>query len=276
MNRKLFFGLFIFPLVIAIGMAVLLCGTVLLTHEEESPESLLAAIKTTSPGKRWQKAFELSNELAKPGSNLRSAPLLHEMTGILQDSHYDPKTRGYMALALGHFDSVEAVDALKKSLSDPEEDVALYAMWSLGSLKARDAVPQITSMLKSEKSETRKTAVYVLGALGDSSVTSEIKKLLDDPVADVRWNAALTLARLNDEAGSGILHEMLDRSKLESGGTMNEAEIEVVMINATKGLALIQKPESIKILQSVSREDKSLKVRQAALEALRYQKTDPS
>ena len=62
-GRKLFYGLFIFPLIIAVGMAVLLCTVVLLTKEAETPESLITAIKTGAPSKRWQKAFELSNEI---------------------------------------------------------------------------------------------------------------------------------------------------------------------------------------------------------------------
>ena len=55
-RRKLFFGLFIFPLLIVVGMATLLCSVVLMTHEKETPESLLASIKTGAAGKRWQKA----------------------------------------------------------------------------------------------------------------------------------------------------------------------------------------------------------------------------
>ncbi len=277
MNRKLFFGLFVFPLLIAVGMAVLLCSVVLMTHEEQSPESLVAAIKTTSPGKRWQKAFELSNELNRLSSDapakeaLRSGAILHEIIQILGDpSHYDSKTRGYMALALGHFNQPEAINALKNSLTDPSEDVALYAMWSLGNLKALEAGPQILSQLQSEKSERRKTAAYVLGALGQTPAIPEIKKLLNDESLDVRWNAALALARLKDDSGTEVLYKMLEREELKSQYAMSDEAVEAVMINATKGLALIQKADSIKILESVSRNDKSLKVRQAAVEALQY------
>src|SRR3989338_1187957 len=98
-GRKLFYGLFIFPLLIAVGMAVFLCGVVILTHEEESAESLITAIKTGAPSKRWQKAFELSNELNQKKDSLRSEGLMREIISILGDSkRYDVKTRGYMAL----------------------------------------------------------------------------------------------------------------------------------------------------------------------------------
>ena len=103
-GRKLFFGLFIFPLLIAVGMAVLLCGVVLLTSEQETPETLVAAIKSGAPGKRWQKAFELSNEINRSKDDLRSQALRNELVHILGDSErYDAKTRSYMALAIAPF-----------------------------------------------------------------------------------------------------------------------------------------------------------------------------
>ena len=64
--------------------------------------------------------------------------------------------------------------------------------------------------------------------------------------------------------------KMLERQDLSSEG-LNEDQTEAVMTNAAKGLALIRKPESIKILESVSRHDKNMRVRQAAILALNFQ-----
>jgi len=268
-GRKLFFGLFVFPLLIAVGMAILLCSVVLLTHEQQTPESLIEAIKTGSPTKRWEKAFELSNELNTNKASLRSEGVLKEIIYILRDpAHYDSKTRAYMAVALGHFHEPESVEALKKSLKDGSEDVELYALWSLGVLRANEATPDILPFLKNESPEARKMSAYVLGAIGNRATVKNLKALLNDTVADVRWNAALGLARLGDDAGLEILEKMLDRNSLSNDYKMREWEIEALMINATKGLALIKRPESIKILKTVSQGDKNLKVRQAAMAAL--------
>jgi HEAT repeat protein len=267
-GRKLFFGLFIFPLLIAVGMAALLCSVVLITHETETPESLLAAIKSGSPSKRWQKAFELSNEL-NHANNIRREGLLREMIHILQDtSHYDSKTRGYMAMALSHFHNAEAVEALRTAVSRQEREVVLYALWALGNLGAKEAVPETLPLLKSEHEDLRKMAVYILGVIGNRSIAPKLYPLLEDSAADVRWNAALSLARLGDTAGADTLKQMLDRQALENTGNLSQNEIERVMVNAVKGLTLIEEANSIKILESLSRGDKSLKVRQAALEAL--------
>ena len=271
-GRKLFFGLFIFPLLIAVGMAVLLCSVVLLTNEKETPESLIMAIKTGSPGKRWQKAFELSNELNKRSADLRENSLAGEITHILQDpGHYDPKTRAYMAAALSHFNTPQAVEALRESLKDNDTEVQIYALWGLGTLKARSASPDCVVFLKSDNAELRKVAAYVLGGFGEKNAAELLKPLLQDPVSDVRWNSALALARLGDGSGTDVLLQMLDRKALNLEETMSEEAIESVMINAIKGLTLIAKPDSIKILQEVSRNDKSLKVRQMAIQSLEAQ-----
>lgn len=272
-QRKLFFGLFIFPLLIAVGMAILLCSVVLLTNEEETPESLITAIKTGAPSKRWQKAFELSNELNGKQDGIRTQGVLREIIHILGDpEHYDAKTRSYMAIALSHFHDPEAMEALAKALKDDSEDVILYALWGLGTLEAKSYVPQITEFLQSRNDQLRKTAVYVLGVLGDKKSIDVIKPLLEDTTPDVRWNAALSLARLGDETGGPVLLKMTEREDLASQYQLNEEQIEKIMVNAVKGLALVGGDTAGAVLQTLSHEDKSLKVRQAAIEAIQYRK----
>jgi HEAT repeat protein len=119
-------------------------------------------------------------------------------------------------------------------------------------------------------------AAYVLGIIGNKESAPALKKLLDDPVSDVKWNAALGLARLGDGSGYPVLLKMLDRNDLAAAHGLSEDQIEKVMTNATKGLALIQKPESIKILETVARQDKNLKVRQAAMSAIHYKTSQDS
>ncbi len=271
-KRKLFFGLFLFPLLIAVGMAALLCTVVFLTHENETPETLISAIKTGSPSKRWQKAFELSNELNRSPEMIRGKGVMKEIIHILNDpDHYDAKTRAYMAMALSRFREPEAVETLRKRLTQEEPDVQLYLIWALGNSGVKEAARDLEEFLKAESPDLRKTAVYVLGVLGDKKTASRLKPLLNDPVAEISWNAALSLARLGDDSGWNVLFKMLDRNALALNHQLTKPEIEKVMTNAVKGLALLKKKESAPILESLARNDESLKVRQAAIEALKYQ-----
>ena len=272
-GRKLFFGLFIFPLVIAVGMAVLLCTVVLLTREEETPESLITAIKTGAPSKRWQKAFELSNEINLGRGMLRSGGVMKEVIHILTTpSEYDGRTRSYMALALGRFENPEAVNALREALAaEQDPDVQIYLLWALGLRRDTQSTDNVVEFLSRPQAEIRKTAAYVLGVLGQPEISiPALEPLLKDAVSDVRWNAALALARLGSAAGYDELLRMADRRSVSTIEGMDEARSEEIVSSAVKGLGLLKKPESLALLKDLSRTDPSLKVRQAALEALQF------
>ena len=271
-GRKLFYGLFIFPLLIAVGMAVLLCTVVLLTREDETPESLITAIKTGSPSKRWQKAFELSNELNQGRGMIRSGGVMKEIVFILNNRReYDARTRSYMALALSRFGDEEAKAALRASLAQETElEVQIHLLWALGSLRDSAALDLIIPFLGKDPPELRKTAVYVLGVLEspEKSVPA-LLGLLHDEVRDVRWNTALSLARLGSDAGYAELLKMTDRSSLGALEPLDEAKIEEIMTSAIKGLKLLRKAESAAVLKPLAENDPSLKVRQAAIDALK-------
>ena len=269
-QRKLFFGLFVFPLLIAVAMAVLLCSVVLLTYEKQTPESLVASIKTGAPGKRWQKAYELSHELNQKKKVSPDQNTLEEIISILGDKgRYDAKTRGYMALALAHFDTPQAKNALLKAIAEENEDVQLFSLWSLGVLKAKDAIGAISPLLKSDNPAVRKMAAYVLGVLGSVESKAMLKDLLSDPAIDVRWNAALALAQLGDTAGLEIILSMLDRDYLAAAQSTKEDDVQFLMINAIKGLSRLQNAKSVEKLVFISQNEKNLKVRQAAYDALK-------
>ena len=272
-RRKVFFGLFVFPMLIAVTMAILLSGIVLLTHEEETPETLITAIKTGAPSKRWQKAFELSNELNREGALLRSAGIMNEVIHVLNDKdHYDAKTRAYMAMALSRFRTPEAEAALKVALqaADDSEDpkLVLFLIWGVGSFERSDSANEIAHFLESEHDDLRKASAYVLGALKNKEMVPKLERTLEDSVVDVRWNSALSLARLGSGSGREILLQMVDRKYLNQVDDLKEEEIERIMVNALKALGLIRDSETQKILEQLSQSDPNLKVRQAALSAI--------
>jgi len=274
-GRKLFYGLFIFPLVIAVGMAVLLCTVVLLTREVETPETLISAIKTGSPSKRWQKAFELANEINQGRALIRQSGVMKEIIHMLNDRvGYDAKTRSYMAMALAKFEEPEAAAALQAALKVEEDtDVQVYLIWALAAKKTREATGQIISFLKSPQEDLRKMAAYALGNLGEPKAVAALEPLLNDPARDVRWNAALSLARLGSHAGYGEIVKMLDREALRSYDQVPADKVEEIMVNGVRGLALLKEPGEFSLLTDLSNHDPSLKVRQAAIEAIEYQKS---
>jgi HEAT repeat protein len=115
----------------------------------------------------------------------------------------------------------------------------------------------------------RKTAAFGLGELGDQEAIPGLAPLLDDAVVDVRWNAALALANLGSDLGLPVLYRMLDRSLTTQIPDITPAQAEEAMISAIRSLATLEVEDSRELLERLSKDDPSLKVRQAAIEALR-------
>ena len=118
-------------------------------------------------------------------------------------------------------------------------------------------------------------AVYSLGAIPQASQSKVLETALNDPAADVQWNAAIALARHGRREAVPVLRRMLDRQYLEQSvqGRV-EADVDTdpagdVMISGLQAVAALKESSLREPVESISREDKNLKVRQAALEALK-------
>jgi HEAT repeat protein len=118
-------------------------------------------------------------------------------------------------------------------------------------------------------------AVYALGALPGDAQLDVLRAALVDQVADVRWNAAVALARHGDAQSAGVIRQMLDRGYVEQQVTRDvrqDADVDPiaeVMISGLRAAAAIRDETLREPITALSQEDRSMKVRQAALEALK-------
>jgi len=91
----------------------------------------------------------------------------------------------------------------------------------------------------------------------------------------VRWNAAMALARHGSHDGVAVVRQMLDRSYVEQTVTRDVRQDEdrdpvaEVMIGGLRAAAHLKDAALKALVAEVSRADRSLRVRQAALEALK-------
>jgi HEAT repeat protein len=117
--------------------------------------------------------------------------------------------------------------------------------------------------------------VYALGALPGDAQIPTLRTALQDPAADVRWNAAIALARHNSREGVPVLRQMLDRAYVEKtvtrGSRPDEDQDPVadVMISGLRAAAALKDQTLRPSVEELSQQDRSMKVRQAALEALK-------
>jgi HEAT repeat protein len=186
--------------------------------------------------------------------------------------------RRYLALALGRIDAPappRAVQLLIEALDDADSETRISAIWALGSLREASAVPQIEQLYTSDDAGIRKMVVYSLGAIREGQASKVLETALSDPAPDVQWNAAVALARHGRREGLPVLRRMLDRQYLEhSVKRQVEADTDIdpageVMISGLQAAAALRESSLREPVAAISRDDKNLKVRQAALQALK-------
>jgi HEAT repeat protein len=121
----------------------------------------------------------------------------------------------------------------------------------------------------------RKMVVYALGALPGDAQLETLRAALQDAEPDVRWNAAIGLSRHGDRQGSGIIRQMLDRDyvehivKREVRQDQDLDPIADVIISGLRAAAVLKDDTLREPISQLSQQDRSMKVRQAALEALK-------
>src|SRR6185295_14859365 len=197
-----------------------------------------------------------------------------------QQSKGDQQVRRYLALAIGRLDPPlppDAVADLTHALDDPDSETRISIIWALGSSGDPAVVPRLIPLYTAPDADAgiRKMVVYALGALPGDAQVDTLRTALQDSVADVRWNAAIALARHGNNAGVPVLRQMLDRQYVEQAvkrvvrADEDQDPIADVMISGLRAAAAL-KDETLKAsVTSLSEQDRSMKVRQAAIEALK-------
>jgi HEAT repeat protein len=267
--RTILFQFVIFPLgIVAIGVGVfLLFG--LLASERSSIPDYLNEIRSGSAHERGHAAYQLSRSINR-GEAKQYPNLEQQVAGIYaQSKNDDPRIRRYLALVLGKLGDRRATPTLLEGLRDSDAESRLYAIVALGELHDPAAVPSLAAATRDDDKDVRKTAAFALGEIGDPRAVDALAPLLEDQVADVRFNAAIALSRFGDKRAAGTLHDMLDRSRL-AAAHMREDQAEDAMIMAMEPYAKLAGPGAVPDLQKLGTTDASLRVRDAAKQALPY------
>jgi HEAT repeat protein len=197
-----------------------------------------------------------------------------------ENAEGDAQVRRYLALAIGRLDPPlppEAIADLTRALEDPDSETRISVIWALGSSQDPAVVPRLIPLYSAPDGDAgiRKMVVYALGALpGDEQIVT-LRTALQDTAADVRWNAAVALARKGSHEGVPVLKQMLDRQYLERTVTRevrqdaDQDPIADVMISGLRAAAALKDETLRPSIEALSHTDRSMKVRDAALEALK-------
>jgi HEAT repeat protein len=266
---RTFLGLFLVPLLVVLACVAVFIGFGWIAYDRQSTSDYLDDLRSSWKPRRAQAAYELSKILTADPTALDEEPGVRDEVRRLFAETDDEEMKRYLALVLGYTRDPEAVPLLIEALDDPSSETRIYALWGLGKTSDPRAVSPLLASLADPDPGIRKTAAFGLGELGDSEATSGLASLLGDAVADVRWNAALALANLGSDLGVPELYRMLDRTLPTQVPDITPSQAEEAMISAVRALAILEVGDSRDLLERLSKDDPSLKVRQAAIEALR-------
>ncbi len=290
---------FLIPLVVVGATVLVYVGFRSMVTSERTAEDYLNEIRSGGMARQWPAAFELSQlmDRAEVRRDPSVAAALVKAFDGAQDG--DPRVRKYLALAIGRLDPPlphDAIAMLLKSLeqsdrpdqawtpdvwaringwTEPMNEARISVIWALGASGDASVVPRLQPLFQSPDAGIRKMVVYALGALPGENQIATLRTALQDEAADVRWNAAVALARHGNGEGIGVLQQMLDRAYVEQ--TVKRAArpdedadpVADVMISGLRAAATLKDGTLRTTVTELSRTDRSLKVRQAALEALR-------
>lgn len=287
---------FLIPLAVVGATVLVYLGFRSLLTDDRTPQDYLAEIRSGGLARQWPAAFELSQLMDDPKVRGDKALALALVEAFDQAKEGDPRLRKYLALAIGRLEPPlprEAVDVLLKSLSDPEKpwtpdvwsringwtdemnEAHISTIWALGASGDPNVVQALVPLYASPDAGVRKMVVYVLGALPGQGQLKTLQTALEDGAADVRWNAAVALARHGARDGVPVLRQMLDRSYVERAVTRNVRQdsdqdpVADVLISGLRAAAALKDASLRPSVEGLSQQDRSMKVRQAAIEALK-------
>jgi HEAT repeat protein len=270
---------FLIPMaVVALAVGVYV-GFRSILADPRTPQDYLREVQMGGSTRRWPAAYELSRLMGDPAVRADKT-LAPALVKAFQQAEGDPQVRRYLALAIGRLDPPLPPDAmadLTHALDDPDSETRISVIWALGSSGDPAVVPRLIPLYSAQDADpgVRKMVVYALGALPGDLQTPTLLAALTDDTADVRWNAAVALARKGRRDGVPVLRQMLDRQYVEKTVKRDvrvDEDIDPiadVMISGLRAAATL-KDESLRpTVTALSRDDRSLKVRDAALEALK-------
>jgi hypothetical protein len=270
---------FLIPLAV-VGIAVTVyVGFRSLLADDRRPQDYLNEIRNGGSTRRWPAAYELSRLMADPTVRA-DRTLAPALVRAFQESKDDAQVRRYLALAIGRLDPPlppDAVADLTHALDDQDSETRISVIWALGSSGDPAVVSKLIPLYTAPNGDAgiRKMVIYALGALPGDAQIDTLRTGLQDGAPDVRWNAAVALARHGSHDGVAVLRQMLDRDyvektvKREVRQDADQDPVADVMISGLRAAATLKDDALKPIVTTLSQHDKSMKVRGAALEALK-------
>ncbi|MCS7275081.1 MAG: HEAT repeat domain-containing protein [Candidatus Bipolaricaulota bacterium] len=193
--------------------------------------------------------------MLKALAQLGSLGAVDRLRATLADADEDPFVRGAAAFALGALGVRNAVPELISALRTESDSVQVGAATALGYLREPSAVEPLIALLRTGRSpQARVAAAEALGAFGSRAASALAQALLADPTPTVRQAALRGLAQTRSAEATQAVLAFLGSGYLQGCDP-----------SACGSLAL----ETLRALAALGQASLALQVAQATLNALR-------
>jgi HEAT repeat protein len=171
---------------------------------------------------------------------------------------------------MGHTGNPEFAPPLRKALAkEDNQDNLISVISALGLLRDSAAVDRIHQYVDHPQPEVRLSAVITLGNIGQLDSIQYLQGALNDTEENVRWDAAIALAKMGDSSGQQVILRLLNREYLEKFPEVDPYEQNQIILVAIKAASCIRNSGLSEVIKKLSKNDPNMKVRNAAMEALK-------
>ena len=264
---SLFLKLFIVPAaIVLVALGIFFLGTLALQHPKTA-EQYLQELRSDNTNHRWQAAFELSRVLNQ-GENIEMDQNLRaQLVETFEESKKDdPRIRQYLALVLGRLKEKSAVPVLSAAVKDESTDVRVYSLWALGNIEDPAGGPAALSALSDSDPGVQRMAVGALSAMRYEPAKEALESELNNTNLPLRYDSAVALARMKDVKCVSTLLDMLN---LKTTGQPGDELVQSAKLAALEGYRALPDPVLMLKVRDLSKNESDLKVREAALDALK-------
>ena len=277
---------FVFPAILVVTLTAAYFGLRMLVGcSPADARELIAQVRTASGEHgQWQALHALADGLRTGRFDL-AAVSPAELAALYRDvAGQGSEQRQFLLEVLGWKRDPELTALAIEALPAEEPEVRLAALFALARMEDPAAVPALAQVLGRGDDDERWVALAALARIGSDEAHDAIASQLGGTDSVLHRNAVLALAQAGDRRATPWMAALLDRaayagdSRLDgdeatlqdeaSRAAARESVVEQFLVSACRAAAHVDEPALRPLLQSLSSNDPSLKVRSAAISAL--------
>ncbi len=268
--RVIVHSFFVVPFLIAIFAVIVYLMVRILTVEPNTAQDYLEHVKIGGTTKRWQGAFELSKILSNPNMVPKDERFVQDMISTFEYSTHerDSRIRSYLAMAMGRTMDRRYSPTLINALQEKDHSIVAASAYAIGLIKSPEGFVALLNLSDHQDAQVRLQTIIALGNYENPEAVEIFLNALSDNEVNVRWDAAIALAKIENISGRRILLDLLDRKYLDSFLNIDPVEQDQAMLVTIQVISNIIDTEIEKVLIELRDNDHSMKVREAARNAL--------